>query len=58
MSDDAPSDETAPARAVGVKGARPAGPTDARHIARTVIVGIPVMVLAWLFLRWLHGALG
>lgn len=38
-----------------VKGERHHGAIPAKEILRIVVIGIPVMILAWYFLRWMKG---
>ena len=40
-----------------VKGQQRPGAVPARDILRIVVIGIPVMIIAWFFLRWLRGEL-
>jgi hypothetical protein len=53
---DGRSDETSePAHRV--KGEAHDGPIPAKALLRIVIIGLPVMIVAWYFLRWMKGDL-
>ena len=41
-----------------VKGEAHQGAIPAKELIRVVIIGVPVMVAAWYFLRWVKGGLG
>ena len=51
-TDEAPEQDAPPQR---VKGEHTPGSIPGRALLRIVVIGVPVMVIAWYFLRWVHG---
>lgn len=55
MSDEGQDGGHADERSDRVKGERHEGPIPLKDVLRIVLIGIPVMVVAWYFLVWLKG---